>query len=253
MKTNIEQALKKHYRNAPPPDPAGIEQTLARAQKVMPAAKYPILPLWRFLFSQFSFIRKRVWLAQFLVVLACGLTLFLLPREAKTIALISAAAPLIVLTNVFELSRSYTHGMVEIELSTRYSFRQLMLARLSVLGAVDILCLTVLLIFSGMQISVEKYAIILYAFVPFLATCFACLLILNRIKRRESTYYCAAVGLCITFAIGIATMQYPQIFELAAIWAWAVIFIFTFTGMICEVRRMLKNCDQKLNTVRSII
>lgn len=251
MKNNIKNELRKHYKNVPPmPNPDGINQTIIRAREVIQATEDEALSFWRFLFSQFGFIRKKVWIAQLFIILACGLALHYLPEEAKTFAIISAAAPLIVLTNVFELSRSYAHGMVEIELSTRYSFKQLMIARLSVLGMVDILCLTILLVFSGVQLSTETYAIILYAFVPFLVTCFCCLLILNRIKRKECNYYCAAVGLFITLAISIVTVQYPQIYELAAIWAWLIMFVAAFAGMVFEIHKMLKNCGQKLNTVQ---
>lgn len=248
MKNHIKSELKKHYQNVPPmPNPNGINQAIIRAREVIQATEDETLLFWRFLFSQFGFIRKKVWIAQLFIILVCGLALCYLPEEAKNIAMISAAAPLIVLTNVFELSRSYTHGMVEIELSTRYSFKQLMIARLSVLGMVDILCLTILLVFSGLYLSTEACAIILYALVPFLVTCFACLLILNHIKRKECNYYCAAVGLLITLAISIVTIQYPQIYELAGIWAWLIIFVMAFAGMVFEIHQMLKSCGQKLN------
>lgn len=251
MKKDIENELKKHYQNVPPmPNPDGVNQTVIRAREAIHPSEEEALSFWRFLFSQFGFIRKKVWIAQLFIILACGLALFYLPEEAKTIAIISAAAPLIVLTNVFELSRSYTHGMVEIELSTRYSLKQLMIARLSVLGMVDIFCLTILLVISGVQLSIETYAIILYAFVPFLITCFACLLVLNHIKRKECNYYCAAVGFSISLAIGIGTVQYPQIYELAAIWVWLILFILSLAGLVFEINRMLKNCGQKLNTIQ---
>ena len=186
MKNHIKSELKKHYQNIPPiPNPNGKNQTIIRAREVRYATEGETLVFAKFLFSQFGFIRRKIWFAQLLIIWACGLALFYLPEEARTMAVISAAAPLIVLTNVFELSRSYTHGMVEIELSTRYSFRQLMIARLSVLGMVDVLCLTILLVLSGVQLPTEAYATILYTLVPFLVTCFVCLLVLNRIKSKE--------------------------------------------------------------------
>lgn len=251
MKINIKNELKKHYQNIPPePNPDGMKQTVLQTRMAMPVIDYNSLSFWQFIFSQFCFIRRKVWIAQFFIVLACGLALFYLPEETKTFAVISAAAPLIVLTNVFELSRSYTHGTVEIELSTPYSLKQVIIARLTVLGMVDVLCLTILLVLSGIQLPTEIYAVVLYAFVPFLATCFGCLLILNRIKRKECNYYCAAIGLFITLAIGVATVQYPKMYELAAIWAWAILFVVTLAGMIYEINRMLKNCVQGLNTIQ---
>lgn len=251
MKNSIKSELKKHFQNVPPmPNPDRINQTFIRAHEVIQATEDEALSFWKFLFSQFGFIRKRVWISQFFIILACAMALHYLPEESKTIAIISAAAPLIVLTNVFELSRSYAHGMVEIELSTKYSFKQLMISRLFVLGMVDILCLTILLGFSDAQLSNQTYATILYAFVPFLITCFCCLLILNRIKRKECNYYCAAVGLFITLAIGIITVQYPQIYELTAIWAWTILFVAALSGIAFEIHKMLKNCGQKMNTVQ---
>lgn len=248
MSKYLKNRIKKYYQKVPPkPNSDGINQTIIRLREVIQASEDKTLTFGQFVFSQFGAIRKKVWIAQLFIILVCGLALYFLPENARSIAIISAAAPLIVLTNVFELLRSYAHGMVEIELSTRFSFKQLMIARLSVLGMVDILCLTVLLVCSCLQLSSEPFAIILYAFVPFLVTCFACLLLLNHIKRKECNYYCAAVGLFITLAISIVTKQYPQIYELSAIWVWLIIFVAAFAGMIFEINKILKNSDQKLN------
>ena len=248
MKINIKDELKKHYQTIPlAPNPDGMKQAVLQMRMAMPALEEVSLPYWQFILSQFHFIRKKVWAAQIFALLACGLALFYLPEGTKTIAILSAATPLIMLTNVFELSRSYTYRTAEIELSTQYSLKQVMIARLTVLGMVDVLCLTILLILSGIQLPTEIYAVILYIVVPFLATCFGCLLILNRVKSKECNYYCVALGLCITVAIGVATVQYPKMYEHAAIGVWAMVFVVTFIGMLHEVNRMLKNCVQGLD------
>lgn len=251
MKTNIKQQLKKHYQTVPlAPNPDGMKQTILQMRRAMPVLEDASLPFLQFIFSQFYFIRKKVWAEQLFVILACGLALFYLPEGTKAIAVLSAATPLIMLTNVFELSRSYTYRTAEIELSTQYSLKQVMIARLTALGMVDVLCLTILLVLSGIQLPTEIYAVVLYTVVPFLATCFGCLLILNRIKSKECNYYCVALGLCITVAIGIATVQYPKMYERAAMGGWAIVFVVTFIGMMYEVNRMLKNCVQGLEIVQ---
>lgn len=247
MKNRLKNKLRAHYQCVPPmPDPGKMEETMLVARGLPPAVD-DAPPLWRLLVSQLGFVRKKLWGMQALIVLGCVLALYCLPGDAKALAFVSAAAPLVMLTNVFELSRSYTHGMVEIELSTRYSFRQLMIARLCVLGLVDLLCLGVLLVVSGVRLSLQVYALALYVLVPFLLTCFVCLLVINRVRRKECNYCCAAAGLLVSAGVGFIAVQYPQIYDLTAVLVWLGLFFAVFVGMGFEIRNMLKQCGQKLD------
>lgn len=250
MKKEIETQLRALYKDVPPlPNKNGMTNTIIQAQKLLNHNKSGI-PFTLFFFIQFGFIRKKVWLIQFVIILICGFKLISFLNEIEAIAMLSAVAPLIVLAGIFELSRSYVHKMVEIELSTRYSFKQLMLTRIAILGLVDIFCITIILLMSGIYLSLKMYTIILYICVPFLITCFGCLWILNHTNHRECNYFCFSFGLFVSFAIGIITYQYPQVYELSAVWCWIIMFIIALIGVLMEGFTTIKMCSQKINTVK---
>lgn len=251
MKINLKTQLKNYYSDIPlMPNSQGKQVTVMKAQHLLSLqVNNDNMTFFQFFLSQLRFIRKSAWVIQFIIVLLYSCSLFNLVGNAEGIMLLSPISPLIVVFSMFELSRSYVQGTIEIELSMKFSFKQLMLVRISITGISDVFFLTLILFISKLQLSMTINALILYLFVPFLITAFGCLWSINHFSDEKCNYCCIVLGLFISIILWIAIKQFPQIYETSALGIWVIIFLIALTGVILELCKMLKHCDQKLDAV----
>ena len=117
--------------------------------------------------------------------------------------IISAFMPFIALSSVTENSRSMTYGMDELEMSSRFSLRNVVLARMGIMGVLhlSLICLLMPLahshsIFTFLQVGV-------YMLIPYLLTDVVSLWMIRRIRSKEGIYSCvgAAVGISSLYSI----------------------------------------------------
>lgn len=186
-----DAALETLLRRAapPPPDPAAAARTAALLNTLPP----PRPAGWRFLAVQASFIRKRMWAAQF-AVLACAVGLLRLADGAdpRVYALCAAAAPLLLVANVQDLARVYHQGMLELELATRYSLPKVTAARLLVFGLCDAALLALLAAAGAFATRAGLWVALLYCLTPFCCVSALCLALLGRL--RPAAFARAALG-----------------------------------------------------------
>lgn len=174
-----------------------------------------------------------------------ALTLFfvclLIYTVAGAVQNIPIFTPLFVIAVLPMLFKSQYYGMGELEAVTRASGTQIMLAKLILAGAANIVCLTVLLMLevrrqnAGGQIG----QMVLYCLVPYLL-CAVMMLRLLRLRRRENMVICAACmfGFCVCF--GVSAKIAPQLYETSAAGIWIVAFaVFAgfFVREICATVR----------------
>lgn len=243
-KENLENVLHKLYTDVPPPNPDRIQDTIMKVRQAVNETQPSGLTFWEFYFQQFGFIRKKVWFIQFAILLFCGLALYNHPESMQVINLISAVAPLVFLSGVTELSRTYTYGTIEIELSTQYTLSQVMMTRISILGLMDILCITILCTIFGPNTSLQPYAVFLYICVPFMVTCFGCLWLLNKFKNKECNYYCFALGVFIMMAVSISKTYFPELYVVSSLWIWNIMLVIAMIGVATQVYKLINSCKK---------
>lgn len=246
----IEEELYKFYSDIPPePNPEGMDILMKQLKNKERLRKRYTIPFWKFYFSQFQFIRTRVWVMQFIILLLAASKLRQTGNANSLLAWVSSLAPLVMLTGINEMFRTHVYGTYEMELSTFYTSKQVMLARASMIGSIDIICITLLMIMSIMKLSYPRYFIFLYILVPFLITCFGCLWIMNHMRGRDCIYYCYGLGLGIMAAVVLMTLYSPYLFIISAIWIWIILLIVSTVGIIREIYCLSKNYDRKLDGV----
>ncbi|MEG2934996.1 MAG: hypothetical protein RR844_00745 [Clostridium sp.] len=245
MKKSLKNDFHELYKDAPPPKPINIQDTIIKVRQIVNETKPNGLTFWEFYFQQFGFIRKKVWLIQFVILLFCGLRLYNYPGLVQVISLISAISPLIFLSGITELSRTYTYGTIEIELSTQYTLSQVMISRVSILGLMDILCITILCSIVGITTSLRPYTAFLYICVPFMLTCFGCLWILNRCKNKECNYYCLALGAFIMLVVSLSVAFLPKLYIASSLWIWNCMLFIIVVGVYKQAYKLISSCDKK--------
>lgn len=249
MKKILEKDLHKLYTNVPPPKSSSIQDTIMKVRQEVNQTQYSGLTFWEFYFQQFGFIRKKVWIIQFAILLFCGLRLYYYPESMQVISLISTIAPLIFLSGITELSRTYTYGTVEIELSTQYTLSQVMMSRISILGLMDILSITILCIIVGTSTSLNTFSVFLYICVPFMVTCFGCLWLLNRLKNKECNYYCFTLGVFIMIVVSMSTSFLPKLYIVSSLWIWGCMLVIAMIGVSIQIYKLVNSCNKKYDYI----
>lgn len=166
----------------------------------------------------------------FLFVCVAVLTL------ADTPKIIPVFIPLFVLTIMPVLFKGQFYGMSEIEAVTRASGAQIILGKLILAGAANLICMTALLCFEVyLQNSWQEIGqMILYCLVPYLV-CMAFMLRLVRLRKKESIPVYAVVTFSSCVCWGMSARVLPWLYETSAIGVWMLAFIVFTVFFIKEI------------------
>lgn len=252
LKKNLENHLYDLYSNIPKSNYNDVENVMEKVRYVVSENQSNKLTFGDFYLQQIGFIRKHVWIIQFIILLFCGLKLHYSAKSIQVVSLVSAIAPLIFLSGITELSRTYTYGTTEIELSTKYTLSQIMISRMSILGLMNIFSLTILCVIVKINTSLHVYDIFLYTCVPFIITCFGCLWLLNRLKNRECNYYCLAFGIFVMILISMSSTFLPKLYITSLLFVWNIAFMLSTIGVAIQTCKLIDNCNKKYDYINLI-
>ncbi len=234
MSNELKRSIQRAY-DAPAPDKkkkADFLRTLPQPKISMP----------QFIFSQIAYIRK--WTLFFSVLLLLPALIGAYQIGENTLWFVSSFVPFLGLLAVSESTRSTKYGMCEFEMTTRFSLKSVMLARMSFLGFMDliILCVIAPLCCIGSDLLLLQTGV--YLFAPYLLTVNICLWITRRFHSSENIYGC----LCISILIGGANagLRYinTQIYHSAFIVVWVVVSTLLLAGMIHEIYLTIKQTEE---------
>lgn len=227
LKTYLQSSLRQKAAARPEKK----EETAAQCRKIMrEQAEGPIeerTGFRQFLSDVFRFEGLSIFGLQagvlFLICLQIGIM--------KDISrYLPAFTPLFALAVMPTLLRSRFYKMEEMEAVTRASGTEILLAKLILAGAANlvgitvVLCLTLYLRQPGEEIG----QMILYGLVPYLV-CMTTILRLIRQRKKERLSVCAAatIGFCVVWGISASVM--PPVYEISATGLWFLFFI-VFAG-----------------------
>lgn len=149
--------------------------------------------------------------------------------------------PLFVLAVMPVIFKSQYYGMSEMEAVTRASGAQIMLAKLVLAGAANLVCITVLLLMEvHLQHSYNEIRqMVLYCLVPYLV-CMVALLHLIRLQKRGSIQICTIIMLSFCVFWGMSAKILPWLYETSAIGIWVVAFWIFAMFYINEIHYIAK-------------
>lgn len=244
MKKNLENDLHLLYNDVPIPDSNNIQDTIVKVRQIVSETQHNDLTFWQFYFQQFGFIRKKVWLIQFIILLFSTFKLYQ-SESTQVINLISSIAPLIFLSGITELSRTHTYGTMEIELSTQYTLKEILMSRISILGLINILSISILSIIVRTNTSLPLYTAFIYICVPFMLTSFGSLYLLNKFKNKECNYYCFILGIFIMLSTSIWSAYFPNLYTASSLFIWNILLIISIIGVSMQIHKLLNSCNKK--------
>ena len=169
-----------------------------------------------------------------------AVTLFIVCLSISTMTGIAKYVPVYMPWFVLAVMPTFFKGqyykMSEIEAATRASGAQIMLAKLILSGAANIICITVLL---GLEVYLRNSGdalgqMILYCLVPYLVY-MAAMLRLIRLRRKESLTIYSVVVFSSCLCWGMSARLLPWLYETSAIGLWIVVFVVFAVFFVKEV------------------
>jgi len=193
-----------------------------------------------FVITQVGYIRKRIWIASFVTITLVLLGLHVQDDINSLIWIVSSFLPFISVLGIAEIAKSASYNMSELEMSCRYSFLDIALARLGILGAVNGITFATIIIFIARVSDIGILTSIAYLFIPYLLACLLSLFSLNRFRGKERLYICGLAS-CL---VSVASFIYYNWAELAftgerwLFMAFAVLLVLTGAEIIKFIRKM---------------
>ena len=234
MSNQLKRSIQKAFA-APKPD----QQEKARFLRKLPQ---PQISMFRFILVQASYVRKVSWVLSGLILLLALFGAYNIRQD--TLWVVSAFVPALGLLAVTEGNRSMVYGMSEFEMSTRFSLKNVVLARMSILGLFNFAVIAVLtpLCRIGNDVSLLQTGMCLL--VPYLLTVNFSLWIARRINDKEIIYGCMCVA---TIVSGINTslhfatdLIYQEIYTS---W-WLVLSVFLLIELAYEIHCTIKRTEE---------
>lgn len=230
----MEQICAEPSRPAQP----HLEQTIRRSREAYRNHMlHTPVSSFEFLIGQILTVRSRYWIMQLILLMVVVVSLILMQQnrfKINSYEYFAIMAPLTVICSIPELWRNLSSGSYEVENTTFYDLRKVYFARLVLVGMMDLILLTVLVIGVSNISNGSVYDSILYFFVPFNLNCSVCFFLLCSPKRLHSQS--VAIGCCGMIGIGWYTMMNQlRLYEWIQkkVWIGLLAGSFLFLSYVC--------------------
>ncbi len=190
------------------------------------------------LISQAAFIRKWVWAVSFLLF---GSVVWLAQyTEQECIWVLSAVMPFGALLLIVEFARSAAYGMAELEMTSRFSLRTVLLARMSMLGAAQLLGLIPVAIVLGMQLLKSG----VYILVPYLLTAVLGLAAVRRLPGRENMFVCGSISVFVCALCPISRLYLPKLYGAEGFGWWMLATVLLLAVLVKEYGKTMNHLEE---------
>lgn len=212
-----EPERKGHFLNSLPAKPVGLSD---------------------FLLFQAAYIPKWVWGLSVLVFAPALVGAGFLKKDM--LWCISACMPILALALVAESGRSERLGMAELEMSTRFSRKSILLARLGILGLADLLLFFLLLPLAYVNGDRSLLETGIYMLCPYLLTVFLGLWASRRVHGRECAWVCGAIALGVSLGNTLMYQSIQGFYAPTGFRWWAAAFVLLSAGVAGQCYKTIK-------------
>lgn len=188
--------------------------------------------------SQAAYIRAWVWAVSFLlfvlVVLAAQMV------ELDVIWILSAVMPFAALLIIMELARSSAYGMTELEMTSRFSLRTILLARMVMLGAVQLMGLLLAVPMAGMTLVSNG----VYLLVPYLLTALLGLAAVRRMRGKEGLFVCGSISAFVCVLAPMSKHFVPVLYAQENRMLWVLAVLLLLAGLVKEYKTTINHWEE---------
>ena len=232
MNGKMKMQLKEYFE-APEPE---------KKREFMAGLPSQDVSIMDFLLSQGAYIPKWVWGLSALIFALALIGAGYLKKDI--LWCVSACMPLPALAFVAESGRSETWGMAELEMSSRFSLRSVLLARLGILGLADLLLFFLLLPLAYMNGEKTLFETGVYMLCPYLLTVFLGLWASRRVQGREGAWLCGAIALGVGLGYVLMYQSSLEFYAAGNFPWWAAAFVLLSLGTAKQCAETLKQKEE---------
>ena len=194
--------------------------------------------------QQVSYIRTFVWLLVFgIIIIAIAGSFFKIEGTENIITMIM---PFSASVAVLETKRSKKYNMSELEMSTRFSLRSVVFARMIALGIAVLLLLIIISPVIAIAFKGKTIATAIHIMIPYLVTMFISLKVERTNLGRKTGYSSMAIAAIVTIIIFIASNSNPGIVMnyISFIEDWGTIIVMILLIItVLEQWKTIKNAE----------
>ena len=232
-KQDLKQEIKKAFKAQAPQ-----RQKKENFIRSLPKSR---ISTWQFMLTQVTYLRKRALALSLLLLFPAIQGAYVI--QQNTLWIVSSFIPFLGLLAVTECTRSPVYGMEEFEMSTRFSLKNVMLARMSILGMLDFLELICLapLCCIGNQISLLQTGV--YLLVPYLLTLNISLWLTRCIRGKDALYGCVSAAVLVSAANWGLHFIADFIYQFSYIHWWVILAVLLIVRMAQEIYHIIKKTE----------
>lgn len=194
-----------------------------------------------FILLQFSFINRLVFLGQMLWLLLFSYAVWdrqIFHLSNEMLCLLSMAPPILLLFTVDEISHIYNQSMLEIECSTKYSLRKLVMVRLFLLSTINGIVLCIGILFAKEKLGLDVVSVLIYSLTPYVCMTFLLLLLMKKWKGQQLLYGAVSLYMLLGSVILIGRMEAFDIYRDEVRFLWGAVMVVGLIGIIYQFRNL---------------
>lgn len=181
---------------------------------------------------QFSYISKWLWVLS--AVLFAGIFIASRYIASGLVWYVSGIIPFIITFTFTESVRSVIYGMNELEMSSRFTLKSIIMSRVIIIGAVNMSLVLFTELLSGDILWIN----IVYMLVPYLSSATGGFIILRKFTSKEGVYLSSGFGIIISLLDMGSIEYYNFIYDAQYTGIWVIAAIMFFAAAIYESYKM---------------
>lgn len=238
MNSNMKRLLKEFFE-APEPE---------KKREFIASLPSPDVSIMDFLLSQAAYIPKWIWSLSALIFVVALVGAGYLKKDM--LWCVSACMPLLALAPVTESGRSQRWNMAELEMSSRFSLKSVLLARLGILGLADLLLFFLLLPLAWMNGGSSILETGVYMLCPYMLTVLLGLWASRIVHGRECAYLCGAIALGVALGNALLYQTIQGFYARHNFPYWVLAFALLSVGAVKQCIETIKQKEEPVWNLR---
>lgn len=212
-------------------DDRRLENTIQKSKKVVVNRESKYISYIEFIYRQSTFIKKRWWLLQMLVLFTLWIMLRDAVDETYIQKLLGIGSPIFAVFLLPEIWKNITNSCTEIEDSSYYPLRKIYSARILLFALIDITLITIFFIFTKVPVKIFLINFV----IPFNVCC--CIIFDTLCKYRNRRDY-SAIAFVIWTTIWVLLSSNNKIYNFIAGPIWIFLLFLSFVYFAYYVKKV---------------
>lgn len=243
---NLKEILQQYH--VPHGKEDDMSKTIVLAQNLMDRI-VPSKTEWGVLLrDQARYISPYLWLTQLIaIIMTMIFSINLTDKNFEIQRILFTLTPILAFFAVPELVKSMIWGMAELEDTCKNSTTKILVARLFIIGSVNLAALTIMIAFLSVQYHIPFIRLVIYGLVPFNIANGIHLLVLHFIKIRSSV---ASMSISLCLVVSMKMLTQFSFFVAINETMWLIIFIVSTVFLLAELYYFMKNITNKEGSIQ---